>query len=165
MRRRDCQLRKINRIIVHCSYTKPDHDVTVDEIRKWHTDPKPKGNGWSDIGYHFVILRNGRIEPGIDIKKIGSHAKGFNSDSVGICLAGGMSEENKPERNYTDAQYDTLAHAIHALRMGLGDHITIHGHNEFNKNKECPCFDVAQWHKKYIDSWNERITELAKGFG
>jgi N-acetylmuramoyl-L-alanine amidase len=150
-------VRKTNRIIVHCSYTKPDHDVTVDEIRSWHL-----AKGWVDIGYHFVVLRNGRLEVGRDIKKEGAHTFGFNTDSIGICLAGGKSEDGGCEANYTDSQYDTLAHAIHALRNGLGDHITIHGHNDFNSEKPCPCFDVGQWHKDYIDSFNERITELAK---
>lgn len=46
-------------IIIHCAATKPSQDIGANTIRKWHTDPPPNGNGWSDIGYHYVIRRNG----------------------------------------------------------------------------------------------------------
>ena len=46
------------RIIIHCS---DSPWASAPEIRKWHSDPKPKGNGWSDIGYQYVI-NNGKIK-------------------------------------------------------------------------------------------------------
>ncbi len=44
-------MRYINKIIIHCSATPEGRNFTVDEIRDWHVN----GNGWSDIGYHYVI--------------------------------------------------------------------------------------------------------------
>lgn len=92
-------MRSINQIIVHCSATKPGMDIGVLEIRRWHKD-----RGFSDIGYHFVIRRSGRIENGRPAKKPGAHAKGHNADSIGICLVGGIDDKGKPQNNFTEAQ-------------------------------------------------------------
>jgi N-acetylmuramoyl-L-alanine amidase len=48
-----------NWIAIHCSATRPSQDVGAADIRKWH-----KAQGWADIGYHFVIRRDGKIEKG-----------------------------------------------------------------------------------------------------
>ena len=88
-------MRQIDHIIVHCSYTPPSMDIGAETIREWHTLPKPKGRGWSDIGYHWVIRRNGTVEAGRSEERAGAHAKGYNQDSIGICLIGGKSEKRK----------------------------------------------------------------------
>ena len=77
-------MRKINKLIVHCSATPNSRDMTVDEIRCWHVN----NNGWSDIGYHYVIYRNGEIISGRPVATAGAHCKGQNYDSVGVCLIG-----------------------------------------------------------------------------
>ena len=83
-------MRDINQIIVHCSATPPSMIVGADDIRKWH-----KARGWSDIGYHYVIKRNGVTEKGRDITRVGAHAKGHNEDSLGVVLIGGIDEDGK----------------------------------------------------------------------
>ena len=50
-------MRNINKIIVHCSATPEGRDVKVETIKKWHVED----NGWSDIGYHWVIELDGSI--------------------------------------------------------------------------------------------------------
>jgi len=82
----------IARIIVHCSATPPDMSIGVSEIRDWHVNQ----NKWSDIGYHFVIKRGGLIQQGRDIELAGAHAEGHNSDSIGICLVGGVEKYPAP---------------------------------------------------------------------
>ena len=52
-------MRPLNRIILHSTATPEGRDVTVEEIRDWHL-----ARGWNDIGYHFVIYRNGAIKKG-----------------------------------------------------------------------------------------------------
>ena len=37
-------------------------DIGAEKIKEWHT----KGNGWSDIGYHWVIRRDGTLDKGRD---------------------------------------------------------------------------------------------------
>ena len=48
--------RYINELIVHCSATPEGKDYSVEDIRNDH-----KKQGWSDIGYHYVIYRDGTI--------------------------------------------------------------------------------------------------------
>ena len=43
-------MRKIDKIIVHCTATPEGRHTTVEDVRRWHLD-----RGWSDIGYHFLI--------------------------------------------------------------------------------------------------------------
>lgn len=138
--------RDINKIIIHCSATKPSMDVTAADIKRWHTDPKPKGNGWSDIGYHDVIRRDGAVEEGRPLEIAGAHTSGHNHDSIGICMVGGIDNVGKPENNFTAAQWTSLRRLV---RMYLSQHkkATVHGHNEFAA-KACPSFDVQAWAAK-----------------
>ena len=46
--------------------------------------------GTRDIGYHFVIQRNGEVDEGRPIEQTGAHVKGHNHDSIGICYIGGV---------------------------------------------------------------------------
>ena len=135
-------MRAIRKIIIHCSATRPAMDIGVKEIRLWHV----KDNGWSDIGYHGVIRRNGVLESGRPMDVPGAHASGHNNDSIGICLVGGVAEDGtSPERNFTGPQWATLARVVRdLLRAHPG--ATVHGHNEFAA-KACPCFDVRDWWK------------------
>ena len=138
-------MRPINAIFLHCSYTPVSMDIGVHEIRQWHTDPKPEGNAWSDVGYHYIIRRSGVVEPGRDIKRAGAHARGHNSDTIGVCLVGGMSDQKKPEFNYTARQLQSLRRLMHTLCSQY--HLTesnIRGHNEVS-SKECPCFNVQEF--------------------
>jgi N-acetylmuramoyl-L-alanine amidase len=112
-------------------------DIGVKEIRDWHLR-----RGFNDVGYHYVIRRDGTIEKGRDHEKVGAHARGHNSDSLGICLVGGMNEEGQPDSNFTMAQYE----ALDTLLVNLEDmyeRITVHGHRDFS-NKACPCFDITE---------------------
>ena len=51
--------RIIKEIIVHCSATKEGQDFTIADIKRWHL-----ARGFSDIGYHYVIYRDGSIHTG-----------------------------------------------------------------------------------------------------
>jgi len=134
-------LRKITHIIIHCSYTYSDMDIGANEIRKWHVH----GNGWSDIGYHYIIRRDGSLEKGREENVQGAHARGMNKESLGVCLVGGKSRKTKKATvNYTQAQWS----ALNSLCVSLlwHDKYTIIGHNDVpNSNKTCPNFDVKAW--------------------
>lgn len=134
--------RKINELIVHCADTYARMDIGVDDIRKWHVEERK----WKDIGYHFVIKRDGTIQTGRDIKLAGAHVAGRNANSIGICLVGGKGDNNKPENNFTDRQFSSLGSLLRGLKAEYPN-ATIHGHNEFDKGKTCPNFDVQEWVK------------------
>jgi len=142
-------------IVVHCSATRADMDLGVTEITAWH-----RHHGWNTIGYHFVIRRNGHLETGRQIDAIGAHVKGFNHNSIGICLVGGLGNDKEPENNFTPEQWHTLHGLLHRLR---GEYPTaqILGHRDFSPDldqdgvieqhewmKACPCFDVRGWLEK-----------------
>jgi len=128
-------LRELNNIILHCSATEEGQNIGADIIRRWHID----GNGWSDIGYHFVIRIDGTIERGRDIEKVGAHVKGYNLDSIGICYIGGL-RNGDPADTMSEAQELALLELVKAIRTLFG-YMPITGHNEYAK-KACPSFNV-----------------------
>lgn len=131
-------MRTISQIIVHCSATKPDQDIGADEIRNWHT----RDRGFSDIGYHFVIRRDGTLDTGRPIKKAGAHARGHNFNSLGVCLVGGVDDEGRSVANFTMLQYSALYSLLRQWVTEHGD-IKIIGHRDLpGVAKDCPCFDV-----------------------
>ena len=130
---------KTDYIVIHCVATKPSMDVGVDTIRDWHVN----GNGWRDIGYHLVIRRDGSVEKGRDINDSGAHAAGYNSKSIGLCLVGGMAEDNSAEDNFTAQQWTSLLATVKELLVDFPEAKVI-GHNEISE-KECPSFDVQKW--------------------
>lgn len=139
--------RTITEIIVHCTATPEGKDYTVEEIRRWHTTPPPKGRGWSDIGYHYVIDRKGHILPGRDVDKIGAHCESHNSHSIGIVYIGGMTADNKKTKDTrTLSQKAALLKLILELRR-LYPKAKIYGHHDLDKGKECPCFDAKEEYK------------------
>lgn len=136
-------MREFKRIILHCTATPPDMPVDVALVRQWHLK-----RGWSDIGYHYLIHRDGGIEPGRPIVKAGAHTKGHNEDSVGVAYCGGVDDNNKPEDNMTMLQEVSFLLLVRSLRTVFGP-LTIHGHNEFS-SKACPAFDVQEKYKYLI---------------
>lgn len=127
-------------IVIHCAATRPSQDIDAATIDKWH-----KEQGFDKIGYHYVIKRNGQIETGRKESETGAHAYGYNSKSLGICLIGGVTENdiNISENNFTKEQFNSLDHLLDQLQNTyLG--IKIIGHNEISK-KSCPGFNVQEW--------------------
>lgn len=133
-----------NWIAVHCSATRPSLDVGVKEIRQWH-----KAQGWQDIGYHYVIRRDGKVERGRAENLIGSHVAGYNATSVGVCLVGGVSQKDiKPENNFTPEQFASLKTLLKMLCEKYKG-AKVRGHRDFPKvQKACPSFDAIAWAKK-----------------
>ena len=130
----------IEYIAIHCSATKRSIDVTAEKINEWH-----KRRGWDEIGYHFFIRKGGHIEIGRDLDERGAHVKGFNTNSWGVCLEGGLNENGKPEDNFDEEQYTSLKVLISTLKL-MAYNAQVKGHNEFpNVAKACPCFSVQDW--------------------
>ena len=104
--------RKIDKIIVHCSATPEGKDYSVDTIRKWHLQ-----RGFSDIGYHYIIYRDGSIHTGRDESVIGAHCKGHNSNSIGVCYIGGCASDGKtPKDTRTTEQKQSLYKLLKELK-------------------------------------------------
>lgn len=130
--------RIIKEIIVHCSATPEGKDFTVLDIKKWHLE-----RGFSDIGYHYVIYRDGSINKGRDESKIGAHCTGHNSYSIGVCYVGGVAKDGKTAKDTrTDAQKKSLLSLLRNLKMKYPQ-ASIHSHRDY-ANKACPSFDATK---------------------
>ena len=134
-------MRDIKKIIIHCSATKEGQDISVENIRYWHVEE----NGWSDIGYHFIVDINGFLHEGRDIDIQGAHTKGENKDSVGICYIGGLSEDMAWKDTRNKRQKDTLEIIIKYIK-NLYSEAKVYGHNDFSE-KDCPCFNAKEEYK------------------
>lgn len=136
----------VREIIVHCSATRPDWMAgrpiadKVAEIRRWHL-----ANGWNDIGYHWVIDRDGKVLAGRAEAVIGAHTVGKNSGTIGICLIGGhgSAETDRFADHFTHQQDVTLRQMIDAISSRTQIE-RVSGHNEYAA-KACPGFTVPKW--------------------
>jgi len=124
--------RSVNLIIIHCSDSPDDLDIGVDEIERWHLE-----RGFYEIGYHFVVTRNGGVEEGRSLEVPGAHARGLNRHSVGLCRVG---------RGVMDPQQRS---GLLELIMELLDDYELEidrvmGHCELDASKTCPNIDMNE---------------------
>ena len=86
---------RTDEIILH--HAEASH-ASVEDINQWHLE-----RGWTGIGYHFYIRKDGRIYRGRPEWAVGAHAKGHNDKSIGICVEGSYMTETMLK-----AQFDAL---------------------------------------------------------
>ena len=146
--------RRIDEIIVHCTATPEGRDYTVEQIRKDHTMPvKLGGRGWSDIGYHYVIYRDGTTHEGRNVDVSGAHCVDHNAHSIGISYVGGVENipgvpynKLKPKDTRTNAQKAELLSLLMDLKK-LYPKAKIYGHRDF-ASKACPSFDAKKEYER-----------------
>ena len=117
-------------IIIHCSATPNGRHHTAEDIHRWHLE-----RGWDGIGYHYVITVKGQLQRGRPEYWQGSHARGHNEDSIGICMIG-TDEFNLD-------QWSILENLVRKLIIKYPE-AKVMGHNEVS-DKKCPGFDVQWW--------------------
>lgn len=123
-------MRKIKRIVIHCSDSPDSIDFGARDIKDWHLE-----RGWSDIGYHWVVRRSGIVEKGRDESIAGAHVAGHNKDTIGICWVG----RDKPAPKQLDGLLRLVARVGRAYGLGPLD---VYGHYELDGRKTCPNFDM-----------------------
>jgi len=134
-------MRTIKEIIIHCSATPEGKDFTVQDIKRWHLN-----RGFRDIGYHYVIYRDGSVHTGRPVPKAGAHCLKHNAHSIGICYIGGLAMNGKtPKDTRTEAQKVAIVQLLKDLHKRYPK-ATVHGHRDFAA-KACPCFDVHAEYK------------------
>lgn len=144
--------RSVDLIVIHCSATPPTTHVDVKVIDRWH-----RARGWLGCGYHYVIRRDGELEEGRPLNEAGAHAAGFNRNSIGICLAGGVNAKGKAENNFEGVQFKTLKSLVYQLKCLYPDARVV-GHRDLSPDlngdgvitpnewfKQCPSFNVQEW--------------------
>ncbi len=150
---------------------------TAEDIHRIHIR-----NGWSGIGYHFLIRKDGSIYRGRPENCIGAHTSGHNSNSIGVCFEGNFETDTM-----ADAQFSAGVELLEYLLDKYGD-IPIKRHKDFNATA-CPGknfpFDrmkgetdmtqekfnemadswLASLGKKAPSSWSEEAREWAESNG
>ena len=131
------EMRKIDKIIVHCTATPEGRETTVAQVTAWH-----KARGFRTIGYHYLVGLDGKVYPGRPEREVGAHCLGQNAHSIGVCYVGGIDRNSlAPKDTRTPVQKEALRKLVNDLRKRFPG-ATVHGHREFAA-KACPCFDVA----------------------
>ena len=142
-------MRVITLIVIHCSAVRPDQTSSAKKIDEWHKD-----RGFNGIGYHYVVRRNGEIEPGRPEWQIGAHCVNHNAHSIGVCYEGGLDSYGNPCDTRTQAQRDSMRALLTRLHEQFPSAI-IMGHRDLSPDldgngridpdewlKQCPCFDA-----------------------
>jgi N-acetyl-anhydromuramyl-L-alanine amidase AmpD len=121
--------RLVDTVFLHCSASDaPEHD-SVDVMTQWH-----KKRGFSEIGYHFFIKKDGVIQKGRNLEKDPAAQEGYNKGTIAICLHG--LDVNK----FTTQQFKSLIDLCHAIKDSYNKPIRFRGHKEVAA-KACPVFD------------------------
>ncbi len=131
-------MRKIRKIIVHCTATPEGRDVSVEELDRWH-----RQRGFRCVGYHYVVGLDGTVREGRSVHEVGAHCLGQNTDSIGVAYVGGLAADGKtPADTRTCGQKAALRELVIRLKKDYPG-VTVHSHYEFAA-KACPCFDAAK---------------------
>lgn len=141
--------RNITLIVVHCTASKCTSNLTPEALDALH-----KRQGFAECGYHYYITKDGRIHYMRDITRIGAHAKGYNTPSIGVAYEGGLDANGKAADTRTPAQKNSLTTLLHFLLLTYPE-ARICGHRDLSPDlnhngiiepceyiKQCPCFNA-----------------------
>ena len=135
--------RNISLIVLHCSATRVTQSFTIEQLEACH-----KARGYSSVGYHYYITRDGTLYPCRPENEVGAHALHFNKNSIGICYEGGLDAKGRPADTRTEAQKITMEELLRSLCVDFPD-AEILGHCDLpGVRKACPCFDTRKWLKE-----------------
>lgn len=148
--------KELKYLVLHCTATPEGREVSSSEIRHWHTDPKPRGRGWKQVGYTDMIHLDGKVErlvnnnedAWVDPWEITNGAKGYNAVSRHVVYVGGVDANNrkKAKDTRTAAQKEALKKYVLDFHKKF-PRVKIIGHYQV-ANKACPSFDVPKWLKE-----------------
>ena len=133
-------MRTITLIVIHCSAVRPDQLSSAAQIDTWHRKDRHYKFG---IGYHYVIRRNGDIEPGRPEWLIGAHCLNHNKYSIGVCYEGGLNARGQPEDTRTAEQKAAMLRLLQQLHQRYPRAVIV-GHRDLTHDRACPCFDAAR---------------------
>ena len=100
------------------------------------------------IGYHYVIRRDGTIEPGRPEWLIGAHCVNHNAHSIGVCYEGGLDIRGQPADTRTAEQKAAMRQLLEDLHRRYPRAVVV-GHHDLNPLKACPCIESVA--REYAD--------------
>ena len=136
------RISNINEIIIHVLDTPVEKDFDISDVNDWH-----RQRGFTDensngvyCGYHFIILKDGTIQYGRPLDRIGAHCIGHNRFSVGVALEGGK-RDGKTADTRTSIQTEVLHDLVLSLFKTVPSIQRVSGHNRYS-GRSCPNFNV-----------------------
>lgn len=131
-------MRTIKKIIIHCTDSDDSLDIGFKEVNDWHRERGWLSPSGVSCGYHYIIRRDGSVEVGRPEAEVGAHARGHNSDSLGVSLVG--------RRDFSDEQMDALFAMMWGLcrKHELDPTEDVIGHYEVDDKKTCPNLDMVK---------------------
>ena len=139
-------MKRIEKLIIHCTATPPDFDVTKKHIEDWHLI----GRKWKRLGYSDLIgltelinLTDWNQDTLIENHEMTWGAAGINSISRHVVYAGGVDKQGRPEDTRNGFQHYCMEHYVKFMLLRY-PWIEVEGHNQ-HSNKACPSFDVPEW--------------------
>ena len=136
-------VRKIKRIVVHCTDTLPTASVA-------HIMQIFKSRGWRNPGYHYLVGADGTRTPLLSESQIANGAKGYNQTSVHVCYIGGRNPQNRNECTLTTAQREALFTLCRELLERYPEAQLV-SHYELNPLKGCPLFNAKSAYDQWIN--------------
>lgn len=128
-------MRKINKIIVHCTATEYGKVRTPDTLLQ---------RGYTKPNYHYIIQPTGEIEQIRPLDEVCHHCKGQNSVSIGVALVGGCKIGKPVYDAYPDVQIISAKKLLKMLRKQFPQ-AAIARHRDFNVLKDCPCISSEKF--------------------
>ena len=136
---------KTDEVILHHAEAS---SATVEQVNQWHLD-----KGWTGIGYHYYIRKDGSIYRGRPEWAMGAHAVGHNDRSIGICCEGAYMTETMPT-----AQLVSLKELLRDI-MGRYGTMSLKRHRDVNSTN-CPG-DNFPWEQaqQYMQEEDDEVVE------
>ena len=126
-------------IVIHHTGNPTDDDLSAQELNASH-----QAQGWTCIGYHYVVRKDGSIEQGRPHWTVGAHAYGENSHTIGIHVCGNF-EESQPTQAQIESTAMLLANICHDYGLPI-DSAHVVGHRDLMATA-CPgrnLYDILQ---------------------
>ena len=156
-------MRDLKWIVVHHSAS--PRITSFSTVEEWHRKPPPKGHGWPTIGYARFIDHTGSIYDGAKRQGVQYHARRYNKNGRGICVAG---DNTNPAREWNVSQHEALAQEI-MYWSDLFPLARVVGHRELPGAKTlCPGLDLEEWlddRKIVVATLDWTDARIAEGFG
>ncbi|WP_266156753.1 N-acetylmuramoyl-L-alanine amidase [Dyella silvatica] len=101
--------------------TRDSEDIGAVELAAAH-----RRQGYSQIGVHYVIRRNGVVETGRPTSLPGAMSHDMNHRAIQVCLIGGLTDLLEPYGSFTAAQLEALRDVHESLEIAGSDVLAIH---------------------------------------
>lgn len=124
--------RKVHTVFVHCSASDRAAHDDVSVMERWH-----KERGWSGVGYHGFIKKDGTYQAGRSLERTPAAQGGNNTGTLAYCLHGLVEER------FTEAQFGTILALCEEINQAYGGSMRFRGHCEVAA-KACPVFDYKK---------------------